>query len=111
MILEIPLSPTEFTQKNEHRVRWTAAVTLGLLLAAHTLMETGRDALFLANIPVERLPWVYIAVALLALWVVRLASRGRAGRSLRTRLIVLQLLAAVSVFGFWRMMGTPGPWW
>ncbi len=110
MIRENPLSPTAFAQKNEHRVRWTATVTLGLLLAAHTLMETGRDALFLANIPVERLPWVYITVALLALLVVRLAARGKAGKSLRMRLIVLQLLAAVSVFGFWHMMGTPGPW-
>ena len=50
------LTMSEPLHDSEHRVRWTATVTLGLLLAAHTLMETGRDALFLANIPVERLP-------------------------------------------------------
>ena len=102
--------PATQSTQNEQRVRWTATVTLGLVLAGHTLMETGRDALFLANIPVERLPWVYIAVAVLALGVVRVASRGRAVQSLRTRLIVLQLVAAVSVFGFWRMLDGSGPW-
>ena len=94
-------------QQNEGRVLWTATITLGLLLGAHTLMETGRDALFLANIPVERLPWVYIAVAFLALLVVRLAGRGQA--RLQARLVALQLVAALSVFAFWYAMGA-GPW-
>ncbi len=104
------LTMSEPLHDSEHRVRWTATVTLGLLLAAHTLMETGRDALFLANIPVERLPWVYIVVALLALWIVRVTARGTPGHSLRRRLILLQLLAAASVFGFWQAMRSPGPW-
>ena len=70
--------------ENERRVRRAATVTLGLLLAAHTLMETARDALFLANIPVERLPWVYIVVALLALGIFLLTARGTQGVSSST---------------------------
>ena len=101
---------TESAQTQESRIRWVAAATLALVLAAHTLLETGRDALFLANIPAERLPWMYIAAAVLALWVVRLVSRGRGGRSAQARLISLQLVAAGTVFGFWQLMGIPGPW-
>jgi hypothetical protein len=33
----------------------------------HLLLETARDALFLARLPAHRLPWVYLAIAVLAL--------------------------------------------
>ena len=103
-------APRPDSVESEQRVRWTATVTLGLLLAAHTLMETGRDALFLANIPAEQLPWVYIAGALLAVVLVR-ASRGSAHEQSHVRrLVALQLLAAASVLGFWWAMGGLGPW-
>ena len=39
------------------------AALLFLLVAAHGLLETARDALFLTEQPVSRLPWLYLAVA------------------------------------------------
>lgn len=94
----------------ESRVRWISALTLALLMAAHTLMETGRDALFLTHIPVEHLPWVYIAVAFSAVVLSRLVGNSRAGSSARNRLLLLQALATTSVLGFWAALGDTGPW-
>jgi hypothetical protein len=45
-------------------------------LAAHTMLETARDALFLTRLPASQLPWMYLALAALAL----LFTRSRAGR-------------------------------
>lgn len=36
------------------------------VVSAHVMAETARDALFLASLPAEHLPWVYIAVAVIA---------------------------------------------
>jgi AAA family ATP:ADP antiporter len=94
----------------ESRVRWISTLTLALLMAAHTLMETGRDALFLTNIPVEHLPWVYIVVAFSAVVLSRLVGSSRAGSSARDRLLLLQALATTSVLGFWAALGDTGPW-
>lgn len=96
--------------RSETRVRWIATLTLFLLMAAHTLMETGRDALFLANIPVEHLPWVYIVVAFSAVGLSRLVANGTTHTSPRTRLILLQILAATSVLAFWSALSGSGPW-
>ena len=38
------------------------AALLFLLVAAHGLLETARDGLFLTEQPVSRLPWLYLAV-------------------------------------------------
>src|SRR5262249_46647577 len=38
------------------------ATLLFLLVAAHGLLETARDGLFLMEQPVDRLPWLYLAV-------------------------------------------------
>jgi hypothetical protein len=35
-------------------------------LAAHTMLETGRDALFLARLSAHQLPWMYLALAAVA---------------------------------------------
>jgi len=94
----------------ESRVRWISTLTLALLMAAHTLMETGRDALFLTHIPVEHLPWVYIVVAFSAVGLSRLVGSSRAGSSARDRLLLLQALATTSVLGFWAALGDTGPW-
>lgn len=95
---------------SEVRTRWAATITLGLVLAAHTLLETGRDALFLANLPVEHLPWVTIAVALLAFWIARIVARRSPHTPLGRRLLLLQLLAALSIYAFWIWTAVPGPW-
>ena len=38
-------------------------MTLFALIASHSILETARDALFLAKVPVTRLPWVFLAIA------------------------------------------------
>ena len=100
----------ESLSRFESRVRWISSLTLALLMAAHTLMETGRDALFLTNIPVEHLPWVYIVVAFSAVGLSRLVGSSGAGSSAQSRLLLLQALATASVFGFWAALGDTGPW-
>src|SRR5512138_2304799 len=47
----------------ERRVATLAFLSLLGITAAHTLIETARDALFLAKIPVEHLPALYLAIA------------------------------------------------
>ena len=50
-------------------------------MAAHALLETARDALFLASIPATRLPFVYLGVAAASLVVASIQDRGRGGRA------------------------------
>ena len=53
-------------RKGERRDVWVAFVTLFALIASHALLETARDALFLARVPASRLPWVFLAIAALS---------------------------------------------
>ena len=54
-----------------------AALVLFGIMAAHALLETARDALFLVKLGPERLAWAYLAIAgaaLVALWALRRAT-------------------------------------
>ena len=75
-------------------------------MAGHMLLETGRDALFLENISVERLPLVTIALALIAF----VASRVDGGRGHRTVLCLLQGVAALGTIGLWALVTTGLIW-
>jgi ATP:ADP antiporter, AAA family len=48
-----------------------AFATIFLILAAHSLTETARDALFLSRLPVTQLPWMYLLVAVASILVAR----------------------------------------
>ncbi|HET7294501.1 MAG TPA: HEAT repeat domain-containing protein [Vicinamibacteria bacterium] len=75
-------------------------------LAAHTILETGRDALFLGRLPAQQLPWMYLAMAALAVFVARARAGGLAsGR----RLPALTVACAVGTLAFWAA-GSEGPW-
>lgn len=52
---------------DERRRLISMAATLGVTIAAHTMLETARDALFLQKLPADRLTFVYVALALIAL--------------------------------------------
>ena len=101
---------TEDEERRARRSARVAAVTLGTLLAGHTLLETARDALFLSNVRVEHLPWMYIVIAALALWVARATAREADRVALGRRLMALQLVAAASSVGFWAGEGAAGAW-
>ena len=55
--VQLDIRPTE------RRGVLAAFLTMAAAMAAHQLLETARDALFLASLPASRLPWVYLAIA------------------------------------------------
>ncbi len=77
-------------------------LTLLSLIASHALLETARDALFLAKIPAARLPWVFLAIAAFSVGTLKLhglVSRG--GRSPRRVLTGVTLFASAVTLGFY----------
>jgi hypothetical protein len=89
----------------ERRGTVAAFVTIFGTLAAHTLLETARDALFLARLPASRLAVVYLLIALAAVALAQ-APWGRrrpAGSFALSRLLGA---GAAVTFAFWAL----GPW-
>lgn len=89
---------------DERRNTFAAFFALFGITAAHTMMETSRDALFLAKLPVSRLPLMYIAIAVVGLLLSRVGS-SKKKESPRRVPIALALSAAITV-GFWLLRGT-----
>ena len=58
----------------ELRVALASFLVLFGGLAAHTMLETGRDALFLARLSAHQLPWMYLALAAVAVLLTRTRS-------------------------------------
>jgi AAA family ATP:ADP antiporter len=87
-----------------------AFLTLLGLMAGHALMETARDALFLASLPASRLPWVYLAIPAAVLVVDRAQRLVPARLQERNVLSALLLVAAAGTLGFWVLLRSPRPW-
>ncbi len=87
-------------RKGERRDVFAGFLTLFALIASHSLLETARDALFLARVPAARLPWVFLAIAALSLGTVKLDARLTGGRSPRRVLTAVTLSAALVTLGF-----------
>lgn len=75
-------------------------VLLGVLFS-HAMLETARDAMFLARLPASRLPWVYIGIAAGALGVVWLNERALERWHKRRLLQATLVIAALVTAGFW----------
>ncbi|MBW2258567.1 MAG: hypothetical protein JRI25_28810, partial [Deltaproteobacteria bacterium] len=85
----------------ETRIVGAAFFTLFGAMTGHLLMETARDALFLASIPPSRLPWVYLGVAITALVLVR-AQRAVLRQARGGGWLVGSLIGGAAVtFAFW----------
>jgi hypothetical protein len=86
----------------ERRGTVAAFLTIFGTLAAHTLLETARDALFLARLPASRLAIVYLLIALVA---VGLAQAPWGRRRATGAFALSRLLGAGSVvtFAFWAL--------
>jgi len=98
-------------RKGERRDAWTAFLALFVLIASHALLETARDALFLAKIDASRLPWVFSAIALLSVALVKLNARATHRLSSRLALSAVTLTASLITLGFFtlgRQMGAAG---
>ena len=78
-------------------------------MAAHALLETARDALFLARLPPERLAWVYLAIAVVSLGLFVLQERSRA-RTGRTTLAVWLVGSATVDVLLWVLVAQPATW-
>jgi AAA family ATP:ADP antiporter len=78
----------------EWRETLGATLTLFVVLIAHALLETARDALFLSNIPASRLPWMYLVLALVGVVVAESVARGSRRLDPRRLLSLTQLVAA-----------------
>ena len=91
----------------ERRQTAIAFLVLFGVLAAHTILETARDALFLARLPPAQLPWMYLAIAAIAVglskWTTRRLSGARA-------LATLLAAGAAGTFTFWAIGSSLGPW-
>jgi ATP:ADP antiporter, AAA family len=98
-------------RKGERRDVWAAFLTLFALIASHALLETARDALFLAKVPASRLPWVFLAIAALSLGMAKLHAFATRGFNSRQALSCVTLGASLVTFGFFalhRQLGVLG---
>ncbi|MBT8489063.1 MAG: HEAT repeat domain-containing protein [Gemmatimonadetes bacterium] len=82
-----------------------AFLTLFAFMVGHALLETARDALFLASLSARRLPWVYLAIAVVALGVGHREPRVVRRLSARNELSRWLVAAGVITAGFWLFIG------
>jgi AAA family ATP:ADP antiporter len=88
-----PHSPNDSVQR-ENRLRREAFLLLAGVMAAHALLETARDALFLGNLPVEELPFVYLAIAGITVVTARISAPIRASYGNKRSLFFVLVFAA-----------------
>jgi ATP/ADP translocase len=92
----------------ERRDTLAAFLTLFGLVGSHAVLETARDALFLAKIAAARLPYVFVAIAALSFVVARLPSLvGRRAKG-RATLTAWTLAAAAITLGFYGLLARLG---
>lgn len=82
-------------RSGEQRDTWASFLTLFGLVGSHAILETARDALFLAKIAPTRLPFVFMAVAALSLLAVNLQARLGNRLAARPALMAWTFAAAV----------------
>lgn len=85
-----------------------AFATLFAFLGGHAVLETARDALFLAKVPASRLPWMYLAIAALSLLVARSADRLSRWVSGRAAISAWLLVVAAITAALWAALGVVG---
>lgn len=104
------LSAFRSIRRDERRDAFGAAAILFFVLAAHALLETARDTLFLSSIPAERLPLVYLGIAGASLVVHRVQQTLLGGRAARGGLALTTGVAGAITLGFWYVAGRDEPW-
>jgi ATP/ADP translocase len=85
------------------------ASVLFLAMVAHAILETARDALFLAQIGADRLGWAYVAIAGTALVAVVAMRRWSKQRGARAMLLAFLLIASVGTLAL-AVSLTASPW-
>ena len=92
---------------DERQGTLAAFLTIFGMLAGHTLLETARDALFLARLPASHLAFVYLAIAAAAVGVAQVPWGRARERPLRTRLLLGA--GAIVTFLFWLLLRGQSP--
>jgi AAA family ATP:ADP antiporter len=88
-------------RQGERRNTFAAFATLLAITTGHTMLETARDAFFLAKMPASRLPVMYLVIVALALGLSQIkAARADSKWGVAGSLAV----AAVITVAFWTMM-------
>jgi len=105
------LSKLGEVRPEERRGATAAFVTLFGMLAGHTLLETARDALFLARIPAARLPFMYLAIAGVAFALSRLPAPRLGRLSSRATLSLLLVASALANCVLWQLSEVPRGRW
>jgi ATP:ADP antiporter, AAA family len=91
-------------RSGEGRAFGLAFAVLGLLIGAHTLVETARDTLFLSRLPPQRLAFVYVGVALGTLLLAPFSRRLVEWVGARNALVLTLLFSAFGI-GWFRLRG------
>lgn len=94
----------------ERRSAFAAMATLAGFMAGHAMLETARDALFLARWPASALPWAYLAIAGLALLLGRTPPRIPWSRRPEDDLGAWLTLASLVTAVLWLLLGFAGGW-
>ncbi len=90
----------------ERRNTLAAFTTLFAITGGHTLLETARDALFLAKLPASQLPWMYLAIVVVALFFGQIGGRRPRANDRGTVGLALGFAGVVTA-GFWALLGSP----
>src|SRR5688572_5956625 len=101
------LNPLTRIRPEERRETFAATLTVFMVLVAHALLETARDALFLANVPATRLPLVYLALAVLSVALARLFVRDATRLDTRRSLLLSHFVAAIGTACLWALTAAP----
>src|SRR5262249_27660236 len=103
------IAPLGSVRPGERRGAAAAFLTIFGILAGHTLLETARDALFLAHLPPSELPLVYLAMAAIAILLFQGPWRApRVGGPYGLSLVLVG--AGVATFIFWAVPSARSPW-
>jgi AAA family ATP:ADP antiporter len=94
----------------DRRDTLVAFCTLVAILAAHSMLETARDALFLEKLPPESLPLAYIGIAALALVVSKVNQAATARFERRKLLSISLVVGGIITAGFYQLTDGRDPW-
>lgn len=94
----------------ERRGAGGAFLTLFGILAGHTMLETARDALFLARLPASQLPWMYMAMAAVAVPLAQAPWRRARRLSGVASLALLLVTCGAVTLGFWALGSWTSGW-
>jgi ATP/ADP translocase/HEAT repeat protein len=95
-------------RKGERRDAWAAFLTLFTLISSHSMLETARDALFLAKIPATRLPWMFLTIAALSVVVVKVQGLVTNGLRPERALSAVVFAASAITLGFFLLFSRLG---